>query len=62
MKDRVLLILVAGMAALSAWAYWHYVGENAGTALVTFMLFVLAIDNVLLRRRLRAITGNHLEK
>lgn len=56
MKDRLQLILAAALAAVLAWTFWHFLGQEAFSALPTVMLIVVIADNVRLRRRLRAIT------
>ena len=53
MKDELLLILTALACAGGAWAFWHYLGEQALGALSAIALIALAADNYRLRRRLR---------
>jgi hypothetical protein len=53
MKDGLLLVIVGlGLAGL-AWGLWHYLGEDALSAIVTLSLIVTVADNIRLRRRLR---------
>ena len=52
-KDDLLLIVTALGCAGGAWAFWHYLGEQALGALSTVALIALAADNYRLRRRLR---------
>jgi hypothetical protein len=54
MKDRLLLLAASIACSLLAWAFWHYLGSDASSALVTIMLVVVIADNAQLRRRLRA--------
>jgi hypothetical protein len=54
MKDRFRLILVAGVLAVLAWTFWHYLGKEAFSTLSTCMLIVVAMDNIRLRRQLRS--------
>lgn len=53
MRDDLLLILTALVCAGLAWAFWHYLGEQALAALTVIALIALAADNYRLRRRLR---------
>ena len=53
MRDDLLLILSALLCAGLAWAFWHYLGEQALGALTVVALIALAADNYRLRRRLR---------
>ena len=53
MRDDLLLILTALVCAGFAWAFWHYLGEQALGALTLIALIALAADNYRLRRRLR---------
>lgn len=51
-KDRSLLLLAGLILAAAAWAFWHYLGENAFAVLMTITLIALWIDNRRLRRQL----------
>jgi len=54
MKDR-LGLLVAGMfLACLAWALWHWLGDDGFGTISTLALIALAIDNIRLRRELKA--------
>jgi hypothetical protein len=53
MRDDLLLILTALVCAGFAWAFWHYLGEQALAGLTVIALIALAADNYRLRRRLR---------
>jgi hypothetical protein len=57
MKDRLLLLAASIACSLLAWAFWHYLGGDAPSALVTIMLVVVVADNARLRRQLRASRG-----
>lgn len=61
MKQHVALVCMAAAAALLAWAFWHYVGNNAFSLLPTIMLVIVALDNLRLRRQLRA-RAEHLDR
>jgi uncharacterized membrane protein YfcA len=54
MKDSLLLLAAGIVASVVAWAFWHYLGKDASSTLVTVMLIVVAADNARLRRQLRA--------
>lgn len=54
MKDA-LLLLVTGIAVSSAaWAFWHYLGNDAFGVLNTIFLVATVADNIRLRRELRS--------
>ena len=57
MKDRWMLVLTAIAASLFAWGFWHYLGANAMDVLSLVLLVIIAVDNVRLRRLLRAARG-----
>ena len=62
MKES-LSLLAAGVAlSLTAWAFWHYLGNDALNVFVTIMLIVLAADNARLRRQLRANAANEMRQ
>lgn len=54
MNDRPLLIAVALVSAIAAWAFWHFLGPNALDVLVLVTLIGTIADNWRLRRALRA--------
>ena len=54
MKDRWLLLLAAIVASLFAWGFWHYLGANAMDVLSLVLFVTIAVDNVRLRRLLKA--------
>lgn len=53
MRDDLILVLAALACAGFAWAFWHFLGEQALGALTVIALIALAADNYRLRRRLR---------
>lgn len=57
MKDRLSLIITALVGAGLGWLFWHYLGNDAFSALPTVGLIIFAIDNVRLRRKLRSPKG-----
>ena len=56
MRDNLILISTALVCAGFAWAFWHYLGEQALGVLTVITLIALAADNYRLRRRLRGKT------
>lgn len=52
MRDSISLLGAGIIFALLGWAFWHYLGSDAPSALATIAL-VVAADNVRLRRQLR---------
>ena len=54
MKDQVILLLSGiGVAAL-AWGFWHVLGNDGFNVIITVALVVLTVDNIRLRKQLRA--------
>jgi len=50
-----MLLLATGAAcSIAAWAFWHYLGNDAFGVLNTLFLVVVVADNLRLRRQLRA--------
>lgn len=48
------LLLVSGLiAAGAAWAFWHYLGENAFPVLMTVVIVAQFLENRRLRQRLK---------
>lgn len=54
MKDTLSLLLVAAAVTLLAWAFWRTVGDVGFNVISTAALLALAVDNIRLRRQLRA--------
>jgi len=57
MKDSLLLLATGVACSVAAWAFWHYLGSDAFGVLNTLFLVVVVVDNVRLRRQLRARQG-----
>lgn len=57
MRESLSLIAAGVALSLTAWAFWHYLGNDASCTLVTIMLVAVAADNARLRRQLRAKRG-----
>ncbi|AMO98115.1 putative membrane protein [Collimonas arenae] len=53
MKDHFQLLTGGALFAIIAWAFWHFLGNDAFSALSTIALLVLFVDNVRLRRKLK---------
>jgi hypothetical protein len=53
MNDRLVLIAAAAGFACLAWAFWHYLGDDAFGAISTLMLIVVVADNIRMRRQLK---------
>jgi len=53
MKDKIFLLLAGVACALGAWAFWHYLGKDAMTVLLSVVALSATADNVRLRRKLR---------
>jgi len=54
MKDALLLLMTGAVCSLAAWAFWHYLGNDAFGVLDSLLVTVLVTDNIRLRRQLRA--------
>lgn len=54
MKDTLLLLATGVACSLVAWAFWHYLGNEAFSTLNTLVLVGVVADNFRLRRKLRA--------
>jgi hypothetical protein len=57
MKDALLLLVTGAACSLAAWAFWHYLGNDAFGVLNTLFLVAAVVDNFRLRRQLRAHRG-----
>lgn len=53
MKDNVLLIMTALFCSGLAWAFWHFLGNDALSVLLSIALLSVTADNFRLRRKLR---------
>jgi membrane protease YdiL (CAAX protease family) len=52
-KDSLLLLVTGIVCSGLAWAFWHYLGNEALSMIVTLSFAATAADNFRLRRRLR---------
>jgi hypothetical protein len=57
MKESVLLLVTGAGISLAAWAFWHYLGNDASCTLLTIVLIGVVADNARLRRQLRGRRG-----
>lgn len=53
MKDRLILVISAAGLSIGAWAFWHFLGDDAFAAITLVALMVVIADNHRLRRQLR---------
>ena len=49
-----MLLLASALLALLAWAFWHYLGTDAFSAMSIIAILLLGVDNARLRVKLRA--------
>lgn len=54
MRDTVLLLLASALCGALAWAFWHYLGNDAFSALSIIVIVILGAENGRLRKQLRA--------
>ena len=59
MKDALLLLVTGAGISLIAWAFWHYLGNDAFSTFTALVLVGLVADNFRLRRQVRALQGHH---
>jgi hypothetical protein len=57
MKDFLLLLATGVEVSIVAWAFWHYLGNDAFSTLTTIVLVGVVADNARLRRQLRTRQG-----
>ncbi len=53
-KDALFLVLAAAGVALIAWGFWRFAGDYGFGVVSTTALLALTVDNIRLRRQLRA--------
>ncbi|UPU35915.1 hypothetical protein M1B72_21135 [Geomonas paludis] len=54
MKDNIILLVTAAIAALLAWAFWRFLGQHAFSVISTLALLIVTADNLRLRRKLKS--------
>jgi hypothetical protein len=54
MRDTVLVLLAAALCAASAWAFWHFLGNDAFSAMSIIVIVILGAENGRLRKQIRA--------
>ena len=52
LKDGSLLLLTGIVAAVAAWAFWRYLGDNALAVLPAVVIVALWLDNRRMRRQI----------
>ncbi len=57
MRDKLLLLMSAGVASLLAWLLWHHLQDEAYLTISLLALAGAILDNMRLRRRLRGREG-----
>lgn len=55
MKDDAFLLIAGIIAAAIAWAFWHFLGEQAFVVLLAIVLLGLLVDNQRLRQELSRV-------
>ena len=58
MKDRILLILASLLAAGLAWAFFHYLGQDAWALLSGALIVALGCQNIRLQQKLKALRSD----
>lgn len=58
MRDTVVLFLASALCCAFAWAFWHYLGNDAFSAMSIIAIIVLWAENVRLRKQIRANRGD----
>lgn len=58
MRDTALLLLASALCCAFAWAFWHYLGKDAFSAMSILVIVILGADNARLRKHLRTGRGN----
>lgn len=58
MKDRILLILASLLAAGLAWAFFHYLGQDAWSLFSAALIIALSCQNIRLQRNLKALRSD----
>jgi hypothetical protein len=57
-KQAASLLIVAMLLSVAAWAFWHYLGPAADSALAVIVITGLLLDNIRLRKQGRNKDGN----
>ncbi len=55
MKDKLTLLVIGVVVAVLAWAFWHFLEQDAFFVLSALMLVVLSVDNRRLRKKLTKV-------
>lgn len=62
MKDSIALLATAIVMAILAWLFWSQLGQDAFGVLGLIMTLTLVVDNVRLRRQVKALSANITQK
>ena len=54
MKDQILLLITGSVVAIISWVFWYFLGEASFIVFTIIVMLVLSVDNMRLRRKLRA--------
>jgi hypothetical protein len=54
MKDVAVLLLAGAIVGALAWAFWHYLEDDAFAVIAMVAIIALSADNARLRNRIRA--------
>jgi hypothetical protein len=55
MKDQLMLLVAGLVAAVAVWAFWHYLGAQAGIVLAAIVFVALILDNRRLRKEVERL-------
>lgn len=50
-KQAALLLIVALLISVTAWAFWRYLGQDADSVLAAILIAGLLLDNIRLRKQ-----------
>lgn len=58
MRNTALLLLAVALCSGLAWAFWHYLGNDAFSAMSILVIVILGAENARLRKQIRADRGD----
>ena len=62
MKDGLLLLLTGIVCAFGGWLFFRFLGNEAISVMMMFTMVSAVLDNIRLRRKLRALGGEQESK